>query len=144
MNDFSALTSREKEQLYKLPVYASLLAANHNGGIDKTEQKAAVKLSHIKTYKCNPVLASFFEGADKVFKQNIEELNEALPKDYTAREQVIKQEIKKLDVIIAKLGPEYAAAMRKGIQSFSNHVARAHNNVFEYILFPMSFKEITE
>lgn len=144
MNDFASLTDKEKDQLYKLPVYVSLLAANHDGGIDKTEQEAAVKLSHIKSYKCNPVLASFFDKADVVFKQNIEALNETLPKNYTAREQAIKQEIKQIDAIIAKLGPEYAAAMRKGMQSFSNHVARAHNNVFEYILFPMSFKEITD
>lgn len=144
MNYMAMLTNDEKEQLYKLPAYISLLAANHDGGMDETERKAAVKLSHIKTYKCNPILAAFYNKSDEVFEQNIAELDNALPKGKAAREQAIKREIARINDIIAKLGPEYATAMRHGMQTFTNYVAKAHNSVFEYFLFPMPIKGITE
>ena len=138
------LTMDEQEQLYKLPAYISLLAAHHDGGIDKAEKKAAIKLSHIKTYACNPILAAFYDEADKVFEQNIAALDNALPKEREAREQAIKREVAKLNTIIGKLGPEYAAAMHEGMRSFTRYVSKAHNSVFEYFLFPMPIKGITE
>src|SRR3954470_21532332 len=128
----TSLTYAEWEQLYKLPAYISLLAANHDGGIDRAERKAAIKLSHIKTYSCNPLLTSFYDEADKVFEQNIAELDKILPKERTAREQAIKQEVAKLNTIVAKLGPEYATAMQQSMQTFMRYVSKAHNNVFEY------------
>ena len=133
----------EQEELLKLPAYMSLLAANHNGGIDKTELKAAIKLSHIKTYACNPVLAAFYDRSDKVFEKNIAELDNALPKERTAREQAIRKEVAKLQLIVAKLGPEYVAAMQQGMRTFVRYVAKAHESVFEYFLFPMPIKGIT-
>ena len=140
----TSLTNSEWEQLYKLPAYISLLAANHEGGIDRAERKAAIKLSHIKTYSCNPLLASFYDEADKVFEQNIAELDETLPKERLAREDAIKKEIAKLNTIIIKMGPEYASAMQESMQTFTRYVSKAHNNVFEYFLFPMPIKGITE
>src|SRR4051812_29812382 len=110
-----SLTYAEWEQLYKLPAYISLLAANHDGGIDKAEKKAAIKLSHIKTYSCNPLLTSFYDEADKVFEQNIAELDKILPRERTAREQAIKEEVTKLNNIVAKMGPEYASAMQQSM-----------------------------
>ena len=144
MNYMAMLTDSEKEQLYKLPAYISLLAAHHDGGIDEKERKAAVKLSHIKTYKCNPMLAAFYDKSDEVFEHNIAVLDDELPKDRAAREQAIRREIARLNDIIAKLGTEYATAMRQGMQTFTNYVAKAHNSVFEYFLFPMPIKGITE
>ena len=140
----ASLTNSEWEQLYKLPAYISLLAANHDGGIDRQERKAAIKLSHIKTYSCHPLLTSFYDEADKVFEQNIVELDEALPKERTAREEAIKQKIAKLDPILNKLGTEYAKALQQSMQTFLRYVSKAHNNVFEYFLFPMPIKGITE
>src|SRR3954465_5697229 len=115
----TSLTNSEWEQLYKLPAYISLLAANHDGNLDKQERKAAIKLSHIKTYSCNPLLTSFYDEADKVFEQNIAELDKALPKERTEREEAIKQEVRKLNTIMAKLGPEYAEAMQQSMQTFT-------------------------
>ena len=140
----TSLTNAEWDKLYKLPAYISLLAANHDGGIDKTEKKAAIKLSHIKTYSCNPLLTSFYDEADKVFEENIAELDNTLPKERSAREQAIKEEVSKLNTIINKLGPEYATAMQQSMQTFMRYVSKAHNNVFEYFLFPMPIKGITE
>jgi len=140
----TSLTYAEWEQLYKLPAYISLLAANHDGGIDKAEKKAAIKLSHIKTYSCNPLLTSFYDEADKVFEQNIAELDKTLPRERTAREQAIKEEVTKLNNIVAKMGPEYASAMQQSMHTFMRSVSKAHNNVFEYFLFPMPIKGITE
>jgi hypothetical protein len=140
----TSLTYSEWEKLYKLPAYISLLAANHDGGIDKAERKAAIKLSHIKTYSCNPLLVSFYDEADKVFEQNIAELDKTLPKERVAREHAIKEEVAKLHPIIEKLGPEYASALQQSMKTFTRYVSKAHNSVFEYFLFPMPIKGITE
>ena len=143
MNYLASLSSEEKEQLLKLPAYVSLLAANHDGGIDKKEKTEAAKLSHIKTYSCNPMLAAFFWEADKVFEKNIEMLNNELPKEREAREKAIRQVLAKLQLTIAKLDKDYAATLYHGMESFKNHVAHAHDNVLEYFIFPMPIKGIT-
>src|SRR3954452_17758263 len=121
----TSLTNAEWDKLYKLPAYISLLAAHHDGGIDKAERKAAIKLSHIKTYSCNPLLTSFYDEADKVFKQNIEELDKILPKEKAEREEAIKDKVAKMDTIIAKLGKEYASALEESMRTFTRYVSKA-------------------
>jgi len=79
MNRIKNISESENEALLKFPVYISLLAANSNSKLDETEKKSAIKFSHIKTYSCGPLLASFYEAADKVFEMNMLQLNKNLP-----------------------------------------------------------------
>ncbi|MDQ6902694.1 MAG: hypothetical protein M3139_06760 [Bacteroidota bacterium] len=138
MKQFNNLSTQEKKALLSFPAYISLLAANNDGMLDKSEKKSAIKFSHIKTYSSDPLLAEFYKEADKVFKRNIEELDEELPGEDEQRESVIKNELLKLEKIVLKLGQDYASTMHRSMNSFKDHVSKAHHNVLMDLLFPLA------
>jgi len=140
---FKKLSVGEKGALLKFPVYISLLAAENDDKLDEDEKKAAIKLSHIKTFSCDPLLAEFYKEADMVFKNNIEQLDKNLPKEKNKKDAVIKMELLKLEEIITKLGDKYSSVMHHSMQSFKEHVSKAHNNVLVDFIFPIPIQGLT-
>ncbi len=144
MKQFNNLSKQEKEELLKFPAYISLLAANSDGQLDKSEEKSAIKFSHIKTFSSDPLLTEFYKEADRVFKTNIEEIDKALPDEMKKREVVIKTELLNLDKIVLKLRQEYASIMHRSMKSFKDHVSKAHHNVLIDFIFPMPIKGLSD
>ena len=141
---FRNISLREKERLLKYPAYISLLAANNDGTIDEAEKSTAVKLSHTKTFSCNPLLTQFYLEVDNVFENNIEQLNKSLPSVKDRRDLAIKKELLSLDKIVSKLGDEYAHVMHKSMKSFKEHVSKAHHNALVNFIFPLPITGITD
>lgn len=134
----------KKENLLKFPAYISLLAANyHNNGIDKEEKKSALEFAHIKTFSCDPMLKHFFEDAEKRMSGNIEQLNQTLPKRKKERELEIRENLDELEKILHDLGTDYSRALHQAMQSYKEHVAHAHQSLFEYLIFPIPIKGLT-
>lgn len=144
MFPFKKLSDEENETLLKFPAYISLLAANFEGQLDDVEKKSAIKFAHIKTFSCDPLLSEFYKAADKVFKKNIEAIDSVLPKEKDSREAAIKMELQILVKIASKLGKKYAATMHRGMESFKEHVTKAHNNVLVDIIFPISIPGLSD
>ena len=140
---FKSLSSHEQELLHKFPAYISILAANIDGYFDEAEELSAVEFSQIKTYSSDPLLIEFFQDVDKNFKRNIDQLNKALPLGKVNRDRVIKKKLLELGNIVRKLGPDYAAVMHKSMQSFKDHVSRAHHNVLIDFIFPIPIKGLS-
>ncbi|MEO8772199.1 MAG: hypothetical protein ABI402_19020 [Ferruginibacter sp.] len=143
MNWIKNISERENEALLKYPVYISLLAANSDSKLDEAEKKLAIKISHIKTYSCDPLLTSFYAEADKLFEKNMLQLDKDLPVKKVERVAAIKKELFDLEKIVLKLGKEYTTVMHRSMKSFKDHVSKAHNNVFMDFLFPMPIKGLT-
>ena len=59
MKHWNDLGEKEKSQLLQFPAYISLLASTSAHGIDSKEKKAALKLTHIKTFAGDPMLMDF-------------------------------------------------------------------------------------
>ena len=144
MKQFNSLSEQEKDALLKFPAYISLLAADSDGKLDKSEKKSAIKFSHIKTYSSDPLLTEFYKEADIVFERNIEQLDKDLPKEKESREAAIKAELSKLGKIVLQLGKDYASTMHRSMQSFKDHVSKAHHNVLIDFIFPMPIKGLSE
>jgi hypothetical protein len=144
MKLFENLNSDEKDMLLKFPAYISLLAAYSDEKMDEVEKKEAIKFTHIKTYSCNPLLSDFYAEVDKVFAQNIEKLNNELPKEKMERDQTIRTELAKLEPILLKLGKEYASIMHISMKSYTEHVSKAHHNILESFLIPFNIKGLTD
>ncbi len=143
MKPFKELTDRENKALLKFPAYISLLAANRDNNLDDAEIASAIKLSHIKTYSCDPLLAEFYTKADSVFEYNIQQLNKDLPVEKAARDATLRAELKKLETIVLKLGEEYATVMHRSMKSFKEHVSNAHHSVLVDFVFPIPIKGLT-
>ena len=143
MKEFNTLTKQEKETLLKFPAYITLLAADSDGLLDKAEKKEAIKLEHIKTFSADPLLAEFYMEADKVFENNLEQIDKNLPKGKSSREASIKNELTRIEKIISKLGEDYTSVMHRSMKSFKDHVSKAHHNVLIDFIFPMPIKGLS-
>jgi len=141
---FKDLSQAEREQLLKFPVYISLLAASKDCRLDGREMHTAIKLTHIKTFSCDPVLADYYAEVDRNFESSARAISDQLPADRELREIAIKRELNKLEAILRKLDKRYAAIMHESLRSYKDHVSRAHRNVLEYFIFPLPISGITD
>jgi hypothetical protein len=138
------LSEQERKQLLKFPAYISLLAASADGGLDKQEKNAVIRLTHIKTFSCDPMLSDFYAKVEMEFESTITELNAQFSPDKHEREIAIKKELNKLEAILRKLGKEYAAVMHHSLRAYKDHVSKAHRNVLEFFIFPLPISGITD
>jgi len=144
MKQFKNLSRRDTEALLKFPAYISMLAANSDDTLDEEERKTAIKFAHTKTFSCDPLLADFYNEADKAFEGNINQIDNDLPKDKKNREAAIKNELLNLNKIVLKLGKKYALVMNSSMEYFKKHVSRAHHNVLVDFLFPIPIAGLTD
>lgn len=144
MKSFRNLNEQQQQALLKFPAYISMLAAWANDKLDKKERYAAIKLSHIATFACNPLLAEFYKEADKVFEKNIEQLDKDLPKEKESREAAIKKELLNLEKVLSKLGNEYASAIHHSMKIFNEHVSKAHHSVVSDFILPIQIDGLTD
>ena len=141
---FAELNAQDQKQLIRYPVLLSLLAASENHKLDKQEKKIVVKLTHIKTFACDPVLADYYAAVDSDFAAAVEDISEHLPKEGTEREMAIRMELRKLGLIRRKLDKDYAASLYDSLRSYKNQVMRAHRSILEYFLFPLPINGLTD
>jgi hypothetical protein len=144
MIPFKKLSAQENEDLLKFPAYICMLASNNNDKLDEAEKKAAIKLSHTKTFSSVPLLIEFYKQADEVFELNIEQLDNDLPNDEESREYAINQELVKIEKIIKKLGKVYAITLHESMTAFKDHVSKAHGSIFVNFIIPVAIPGLTE
>jgi hypothetical protein len=137
MKDYKDLNKEEREQLLKFPAYISLLASTAADGIDKQEKKAAVKLTHIKTFSCDPMLSGFYKEVETRFEKTIEALDRELPHTKEERALAISRELDKIEISLKKLDPIYGIVLRHSMETYKQHISKAHQNILEYFIFPM-------
>lgn len=129
MKLLSNLNEDEKKQVLLAPVFISLLAANADGELDEGEKAIAIKITHCKTYTSDPALKEFYEEVLQTFETNIDKYDAELPKGQSFRKRAIDMELQKLVPVLLKLGEEEARQLYKSLQSYTDHVSRAHWNV---------------
>lgn len=133
---YKDLSENEKNMLLEFPAYISLLTANADGHMSEKEKKDAFKLTHIKTYSCDPLLTPFYKDAEKVFMENINKLDALLPKTKHEREDAIKAALDELEPLLNKLGKDYTWTMNRSMKSYAQHVSKTHNNILVSFLIP--------
>jgi hypothetical protein len=60
-----------------------------------------------------------------------------LPKEKDKREIAIKGELQKLQSIAQKLGEEYDFVMLHSMETFKEHVSKAHHNILIDFILPV-------
>jgi len=144
MITFEKLSKADQTEFLKFPAYISLLAANKDGTADKQELKTAIDFDHMKTYTCNPMLSGFYEKADLVFKSNLIELDNELPKGKEDRDNAIMAKLGMIEKLLLKFDKVYTATMHQSMKSFKEHVSASHQNFLESFIFPVPIEGITE
>ena len=137
MKPFNNLSVKENNELLKFPAYISMLAASCDDKLDDEERKSAIKLAHIKTFYSDPLLTQFYKEAHKNFEKTILQINKKLPTEKDSRKAAIKQKLLNLEKTVIKLGKTYSLIMHQSMQSFKDHVSKAHNNILVDFIFPL-------
>ena len=143
MNPFKNLTVKENEALLKFPAYISLLAANDDGIFDEAEKKRAINFAHCRAITRHPLLAEFYVEVDTLFKNNLEQLDQELPKEKDRREAVIKRKLVQLEKIVLKLEKEYSLTFSRSLGSFKEHVLKQHHSVLVDFILPLAIPGLT-
>jgi len=144
MKIFSELPDSDKTLLLQFPAYISLLAANNDAEMDADEKKAAIWLTHIKTFSTEPILHPFYKQAELVFATNIQLLDEQLPKKRIERSDAIKEALVKIEHILINMNTDYVSTLKRSMISYKNHVSKAHRNILEYFIFPLPIEGISD
>lgn len=145
MELYASLTPQQKERLLQFPAYITLLAANADGQLDDRERQKAIDFAQVKNYdNKEPLLVKYYTEVQAVFEHNLNHIDAILPKDKQQREAALKQQLAEIEEILGLLGSEYIKAMHRSMQSFKDHVSRAHDNVLEHFIFPLPIKGLTE
>lgn len=136
MKELDHLSADERNRLLMTPAYISLLAANADGKMDEEEKRAAIELSHIKTFSSPPLLKEFYRETEKVFAKNIDELDASLPKDRKERQAKITEALQEIRGITEKLDSVFGLELNKSLSAYTTHVSRAHWNVLASFVDP--------
>jgi len=144
MSIFENISQEEKESLLNYPAYISLLAANKDGVLDEEEKKAAVELYKSKTVSSEALLKEFYTLQDEIFETNLIQIDKKLPKEKAERESILQTELIELSKVLSKLDEKYRIAMHKNMESFKEHVSKAHRSVFVNLIFPLPLSGLTD
>jgi len=139
------LSKEDRNILFKAPVLVSVLAAGsfNEVKINKSQKADAIKLAHLKTFTAMPLLIDYYAEVDKEFK----ELFEAAIKEYFPfdenKQNELKKEMDKVNLVINKLDKEYAQALGKSFERYARHVKKASHSIFQDFIFPMPIKGLS-
>lgn len=144
IKEFEQLTAEERELLYKAPVLVSVLVSCAQNEISETKKNDAIKLTHLRTFTAPPLLLPYYHEVEKIFKESFEKaVQHYFPFDDINRDK-IKNELNKVNGIIAKLDEGYAKALNKSLDSYARHIKRSVYSVFQDFIFPMGYSKLNE
>ena len=144
MSIFQNLSEYEKKLLLDYPIYISLLAANKDGELDEVEKKAAIELYKTKINVSNPLIEDYYSLEEDEFEYRLLEMDAKLPKERTIRDTVIKKELEYLSNVLLKLDEKYSEALIVSMQTFKEHVSKAHRNTLLSFIFPMPISGLSD
>ncbi len=137
IEQFKSLTEEERRLLYRAPVLLSILASCSFNELNKAQKADAIKMAHLRTFTAMPLLLSYYSEVDKGFKEQFEYVvKKYFPFDKDKRDE-IKRELNKINLIISKLDPAYAAALHTSLKKFVRHVKKARHSILQDFIFPI-------
>ena len=89
------------------------------------------------------LLAEFYLEVDKVFTDNLEQLDKELPREKDRRDAIIKKKLIQLEKIVLKLEKEYSLTMNRSLKSFKENVFKVDHNVLVDFLIPLPIPGLT-
>ncbi len=127
-NYMSILTKKERQCLYKAPVYVSLLGALENGEITSKEMKEATTLVHFRTFTSDPILHEYYKKTEKYFIVNIEKEKKMLPNNEIKAKEILHKKLEEVNDVLSKLDTKFSSKLKKSLYSLANHIVNTENN----------------
>lgn len=134
MNIFpAALTAEEKETLFNMPLYVTLLIAGADDNIDKAEISRAIELAELNKKFSRPDLHDYYKIASEDFADKLNEMMNELPATREKRMIFLVEELEKLNSILPKLEREFAIDLYASAKSLAKKIAESSGGILGYM-----------
>jgi len=131
--EFEQLNEDERNTMFSLPIYVSVLIAAADGKIDSTEIKKAISLSGLKTLKARKELLEYYTIVNTDYEDKFKMTVANLPSDHKEREEQLIVNLSKVNDIFPKLDQPFAVKMYASLLDIAKHIAEASGGVFGYM-----------
>jgi hypothetical protein len=131
--EFDHLAHSDKDLMYSLPVYVSILVAGADGNIDDNELHKAISLANNKTKKARKQLIDYYKVVNEDFEDKIKMAIANLPSGVQEREKAIVEKLKESNKVFAKLDKTFAVKLYASIKDIAAQVAEASGGIFGYM-----------
>lgn len=135
----SQLSQEEKDDLYLIPVWVSILIAGADNVFSKKEINRAVKLTREKQQEDEQFIVDYYRAVSKKFEVNLKGYIALMPRDLEKRTDFLIDKIAKVNDLFKKIEIEYAQKLYLSFRDFAYNVAHASGGIFG--LLSVSFAE---
>ena len=131
--EFEQLNEDERNTMFSLPIFVSVLIAAADGKVDNAEIKKAISLSSIKTMKARKALLDYYKIINTDYEDKFKMTLANLPSDHKIREDQLILDISKVNDIFPKLDQPFAVKLYASLKDMAKHIAEASGGVFGYM-----------
>ena len=133
LKELESLPIEDQRILMDAVPYITILVAGADGDIDMKEVEWSEKLMKIRSFSYEEDLRPFYKKVGKTYEERLHQLMDLLPKDKDSRNQIISDELAKLNAILPKLDHFYARLYYQSLKSFADHVAHSSGGVMGWL-----------
>jgi len=144
IKQFEKLSNEEQDLLLEDPVLISVLASSSFNKINKFQKADAIKLSHVKTFTATPLLIPYYTELSRTFEEKFDKAQKKYFPFDDAKRNELKNEIAKVNTIVAKLDTQYRLALLKSFEAYERHVKKAAHSVFQDFIFPLALPRFAD
>lgn len=123
--ELSHLSKAEQEIVYKAPLLISILIAGADGMVDRREIRQGWRLAEKKSRASSSAVALLFKEISLDFEDKIKLLMQEYPYDPSQRNQLVAEDIAKLNEVIPKLNKRFAIEFYNSLLLLAETVAKA-------------------
>jgi hypothetical protein len=132
ISQFKNLSEEEKTALLDAPALIAVLIAGADNDIDKKEVDYSSKIAHYRAANNESVLQGYYAEVDKFISDAIAQQINTLPKNPNNRQQILIEELKKLNEVLPKLDKTFAVELYNSWLSLAKSVAQASGGLWGY------------
>lgn len=127
------ITAQEKEVMYNMPIYVTILIAGADGHVDSAEIRKAVQLSELKSTLARPELVEYYTWASINFEDRLSQMLLSVPEDVNERTDLLVNELAKLNSILDRMDLRFSIELYNSARDFAKKIAKASGGVLGYM-----------
>lgn len=131
--EFENLSPEEQSIIYSTPVLVAILVAGADGKIDNAEMKEAISISKLKKQRATKELIEYYQQVGQDFEDKLKVGINKYPTDPHERQELITQELKKINKILPKIDKKFAIKYYESLKGFAKRIAEASGGILGYL-----------
>ena len=129
-NILTNLTDEEREELYLVPVWVSILIAGADNKFNRAEIRKAIKVAREKQMKEGSPLVDYYRKVAKKFEVNLKGYITLMPSNENQRHKFLVNKLERVNYFFSKMEEEIAYQLYLSFRELAIKVAQASGGIF--------------